>query len=70
MDTRERMLRREFAETKLSLDKLKARADFEKNDSQTPQIIGTGTERRGGAVWDCAEEGVVGCVAWSILGSI
>ena len=32
MDTRERMLRREFAETKLSLDKLKARADFEKNE--------------------------------------
>ena len=34
MDTRERMLRREFAETKISLDKLKARADFEKNDSK------------------------------------
>ena len=34
MDTRERMLRREFAETKLSLDKLKARADFEKNETK------------------------------------
>lgn len=34
MDTRERMLRREFAETKISLDKLKARSDYEKADKK------------------------------------
>ena len=67
MDTRERMLRKEFAETKLSLDKLKARADYEKNDSKhhkLSELEQNGVEEQ---IRHRPEEGLRACVGWSIL---